>query len=678
MREPQIAAPLQRRADLALAFVEVSLLQAHGAERVVGRRQSRVLREHRVELALGVGRATGIEQRLRQLLPRLHVRRIHVQKPFVAGDGIVRPSDVAVHVRHVPQREIVVWFQLERPAILRQRPIVMALPCVLVPEQQPCVDDLRILRDDPLQHLDARRRFARVLELLARVGHQVEQIDFVFRIREHQRLARSGGDKRAHVAERRKPRAHVGVDVDGLLRALGRIGFTRAHRRAHPIGQRPARGVQVVRFAGILLDVVELWPGRADVLVAPRRQGPQLAPAEMVAWVERLGIRIEPEIARGPGHQRHERASVDRSLQRNAQQLEERRRQIDRTHGRVNAPALSEAGGRRDRERHVQDRVVHEEPMRALGVLAETLPVIADDRDNRLLEQASSLEESDQSPDLRIDERDFARVRPAREPRAVRLRRVVRRVRVVEMHPREEARRGRRVEPRKRAIGDLVRRPLDARRGLPLRLVEIEVVDIRVEPLRNAPPAIQDIGADEPAGPKPCRREPLGERRLTRVELEPAVVADAVLRRVLRREQRRVRRQRERHGGHRLLEDHTARGDAIEVRRLAVLRAVGAEAVGARRVERDQQQVEVARARARRRRTPQPDRGARSGARADDDDGGGKRAEGHGVRCRLILRSIGQRSTTINAEHAELAENIFNKQRLPVPRFCVVRRARAC
>ena len=46
-------------------------------------------------------------------------------------------------------------------------------------------------------------------------------------------------------------------------------------------------------------------------------------------------------------------------------------------------------------------------------------------------------------------------------------------------------------------------------------------------------------------------------------------------------------------GDDRLLEQHAFAREAIEIRRLDAVEAVGVDAIGARRVERDEQQVEI-------------------------------------------------------------------------------------
>ena len=197
--------------------------------------------------------------------------------------------------------------------------------------------------------------------------------------------------------------------------------------------------------------------------------------------------------------------------------------------------------------------------------------------------------------DLRIDERDLADVGAPRVARLERLGRIVRRVRVVEVDPAEEALVLDLVEPGERLVGDLVARPIDAAERERLVLAEIEVVEVGLEPLRDAPLVVEHVGADESAGVEAARLEPLGQRRLAVVEEEAAVVAHAVRGRILAGEDRRVRRERERRRRDRLLEEHALARHAIDGRRLDAVVPVRVDVIGARRVERDEQEVQPGR-----------------------------------------------------------------------------------
>ena len=92
--------------------------------------------------------------------------------------------------------------------------------------------------------------------------------------------------------------------------------------------------------------------------------------------------------------------------------------------------------------------------------------------------------------------------------------------------------------------------------------LEIEVVEVGVEPLIDPPLRVEHIRTNESASAIAARLEDFRQRDLIRAEEEPAVVADAVLRRELAGEDARVRRQRQRRDRDRLFEQHAFRAPA--------------------------------------------------------------------------------------------------------------------
>src|SRR3954451_3293834 len=123
------------------------------------------------------------------------------------------------------------------------------------------------------------------------------------------------------------------------------------------------------------------------------------------------------------------------------------------------------------------------------------------------------------------------------------------------MDPPEKARSGNFVEPRERVVGHFVAGPIDAAERQRLVLREVEVVEVGLKTLGDAPLVVEYVRANEPASGEAARLQPLGHRGLAVVEKEPAVVAHAVSRRELSREDGRMRRQRERRGRDGLLEE---------------------------------------------------------------------------------------------------------------------------
>ena len=124
--------------------------------------------------------------------------------------------------------------------------------------------------------------------------------------------------------------------------------------------------------------------------------------------------------------------------------------------------------------------------MRPLAVIAEALAVIADDHDDGAVEQSAPLENVEQMADLRVDERDRAVVRVTVRV-AIRERRLVRRVRVVEVQPRKEARASHDIEPLHRARDDFVGATPAALPtvGVPTREHGVVVREAAVQPARS-------------------------------------------------------------------------------------------------------------------------------------------------------------------------------------------------
>ena len=296
--------------------------------------------------------------------------------------------------------------------------------------------------------------------------------------------------------------------------------------------------------------------------------------------------------------------------------------------------------------------------MRGLAVLAQSFPVVAGDDHGRRAPAAAPARAAhrvEDAAELHVLERDgpvvlvgddarvvdLADERPRRrrvdraladevvevgvavEARRERIGHVERIVRVVEVHPQEvRLRVVERCEPRDRRVG----RPVAAAR-LVLGLVE------DVEPFLDARAALQHGRAHEAA-----RRITRGARRhregLEAGRRDEALAAlrrvgeHAVHERMARRQDGQVGRQRRRHGDDELVEHDRLRREGVEARRRRAEVAVGAEMVGACRVEGDEDDVRqrgggVA---GRRRRIAACDREGRGGDRAE----GGARAGASG------------------------------------------------
>src|SRR2546421_12184 len=123
-------------------------------------------------------------------------------------------------------------------------------------------------------------------------------------------------------------------------------------------------------------------PLRRDQLIASRSHGAQIAPAEVVQRVERLGVALEPEFLHRTGHQWRDGCPIHPRRRLDVQQIENRRHQIDAADYVQDSTAAGQPRiGRTNDQRDVRDAFVDEEPVRGFAVIVETLAVIADDDD---------------------------------------------------------------------------------------------------------------------------------------------------------------------------------------------------------------------------------------------------------------------------------------------------------
>ena len=258
--------------------------------------------------------------------------------------------------------------------------------------------------------------------------------------------------------------------------------------------------------------------------------------------------------------------------------------------------------------RNTHGRLIDENGVGEFAMLTETFTVIRqEDQDSVLI--ATRLAKRVHDPAyLRIGKCDLAVIRPAGEPLAVRRRRIVGRVRVVEVHPREKRRLivvvsgfgpffvvsgFSRTQPSDEGIRDLV--------GAPLRslLARVALVKLLVE-------GVETLAETERSGHRVCadkRRRTIAaplqqgrQRQVVLTETEYHVVAHAVHRWVKARQDRRVRRSGERRRGLHLFEPDAFRRKRVKRWRRARGRAVHTNVIGTERVDRDEQQVWMSRA----------------------------------------------------------------------------------
>ena len=196
------------------------------------------------------------------------------------------------------------------------------------------------------------------------------------------------------------------------------------------------------------------------------------------------------------------------------------------------------------------------------------------------------LQRLQQPPQLRVDEGDLAGVGVVRKRARIPRRRLVLGVRVVEVHPQEEAR-GRCLDPGDRRVHHGVRVSLRATR-VARSPAGRHLIVVAVEAAGQAELAFQDHGAHEGGRLEPGGAHPLGERRKIRFEAEDQVVADTVVGWIEGRHQRGVRGERERCRRERRFEAHSFRGDAVQRRGARPLSSVAAQPIRPERVDGDE------------------------------------------------------------------------------------------
>ena len=275
-------------------------------------------------------------------------------------------------------------------------------------------------------------------------------------------------------------------------------------------------------------------------------------------------------------------------------QLQHGRHDVDQRDQLVALDALRLVKRGGDDQRYPDGGLVQQQPVLALPVLTESLAVIGCHHDVGLVGLAGVVQPRGQPADQGVGPGDLTDVGPVGVSRPEGLGRLVRGVRIVQVHPHEERGRVVLAGPRQGGVDDLRSGTLHAAQKDRSLLGHLELVEVPVEPLGQAPARVEDKGSDEAAGPVAGLPEALGQGlQLFRRDVH-AVVAHPVVGRVGSGEQRRVRGQRQRRRGVGAHEGDPAGGKRIDNRCVDLVEAVHAETIGARRVERQQQDVELA------------------------------------------------------------------------------------
>jgi hypothetical protein len=213
--------------------------------------------------------------------------------------------------------------------------------------------------------------------------------------------------------------------------------------------------------------------------------------------------------------------------------------------------------------------------------------VVRKDDDERPVVEAARLQAIEEPSHQLVRPRDLPVVLPALVPRGVRLRRLVRRVRFVEVQEREgRLPAGIPLEPARQQLLRLGTGALDPAERL-VRLGWLQRVFPELEPPADPALAREDDARDGPAGGIALLSEDLGEGRDVGAQVVAEVVAQAVHGRQLSGKEARVGGERQRDVAVRFLEEDGVLAKGGHVRRLDPAIAVHREVVGPEGVDRD-------------------------------------------------------------------------------------------
>ena len=346
---------------------------------------------------------------------------------------------------------------------------------------------------------------------------------------------------------------------------------------------RVLRRVEVRLLAGIGTEVIELGTRRSDPLPSVVSHAEERGHSEALLGEACLGVLRDVRRRHAPLKGRQQVEALRRLAAGKPEDGEDRRHDVDVPHGPVVRGARGEGGRQTPDQRHVDRRIVDEDPVRRLPVLPEALAVVGGEDDERVVEQPVLPQPVDDPPHAAIGLGDLRVVRCRGQGGELERPDLVGLMRVEEVHPQEERLRllplRPFLEPRDRAIRGPRRRaiPEHEERRLVLR-PEIVVIDL--EALVQAIAPGEHRCRHERRRPVTCRRQPLGEGDRLGTEGVVPVVPNAVRRRVESRHDRAVGRERDRRGGRGIRAADALARQPVDRRGVGELEAVAADPVG--------------------------------------------------------------------------------------------------
>ena len=166
----------------------------------------------------------------------------------------------------------------------------------------------------------------------------------------------------------------------------------------------------VIRFAGILRQVVQLRLRRADVLPAIRADAPQVRPAHIEPGIE--AFEVTKRGRRLPSAKQRKDARTLHVFRRlAAHQLEDCRREIDGPR-LLPDPEPRRNARPRQQKRDAQGGIIEKHAMRELTVFRQAFAMVRHHREDRV-PRSFGIHGVEQAPELLVRIRNFAVVGPS-------------------------------------------------------------------------------------------------------------------------------------------------------------------------------------------------------------------------------------------------------------------------
>ena len=396
------------------------------------------------------------------------------------------------------------------------------------------------------------------------------------------------GVRGGEVAEGLEPLARLRVLLPTLHAAV--LGTQADQQRPHLVPlPRPARR-EVALLPRVVQEVVELGDRQVDVLQAAPHDAVERSPAPVHHPGERLEIHGRARLL-APHRCRQEAPSREAVRNPQAEGVDHGGQEVDVPHRFRHPPRAQQARAVQE-ERHVEGRVIGEDPVRLLAVLAPRLAVVAGQDHQGAALRAPGEERTEQRLEGLVGRGHLARVGIRGEARREGPGGPVREVRLVEVDPEERRGSPRAGEPLPRGRHRPCARALLLPPAQPvISAQEAVVVDVEA----RGEPELRGEGERADEGPRPvaARLEEGGQRVDPPRKAEPGVVAHAVLQRIAPGQDVRVGGKGDDVVGVGALEPHALAGQAVHPGRGRDRVAARPEGVGPQGVDRDENDVEA-------------------------------------------------------------------------------------